>query len=82
MFWLSVPLPSFDDFKVKTKKLIEEKNSEIEALKSFVESYDKQVYIRDCLKAKKWFSLNKTNIVLKRTIFQLNNILVKFKTRP
>lgn len=76
----SVPLPSFDDFKVKTKKLIEEKNSEIEALKSFVESYDKQVYIRDCLKAKKWFSLNKTNIVLKRTIFQLNNILVKFKT--
>lgn len=76
----SVPLPSFDDFKKETKRLIEEKNSEIEALKSFVESYDKQVQHRDYLKAKKWFSLNKTNIELKRRIFQLNNILVKFKT--
>lgn len=76
----SVPLPSFDDFKKETKRLIEEKNSEIEALKSFVESYDKQVQTRDYLKAKRWFSLNKTNIELKRRIFQLNNILFKFKT--
>lgn len=76
----SVPLPSFDEFKNETKRLIEEKNSEIEALKSFVESYDKQVQTRDYLKSKKWFSINKTNIELKRRIFQLNNILVKFKT--
>lgn len=76
----SVPLPSFDNFKGETKKLIEEKNSEIEALKSFVESYDKQVQTRDYLKSKKWFSVNKTNIKLKRIIFQLTNILVKFKT--
>ena len=75
-----VPLPPFDNFKKKTKRLIEEKNSEIEALRSFVESYDKQVQTRDYLKAKKWFSLNKTNIEIKRRIFQLNNILVKFKT--
>lgn len=76
----AVPLPSFDEFKKETQRLIEEKNSEIEALKSFVESYDKQVQTRDYLKSKKWFSLNKTNIELKRRIFQLNNILVKFKT--
>ncbi len=76
----SVPLPSFDEFKKETQRLIEEKNSEIEALKSFVESYDKQVQTRDYLKSKKWFSLNKTNLKIKRRIFQLNNILVKFKT--
>ena len=76
----SVLLPSFDEFKKETQRLIEEKNSEIEALKSFVESYDKQVQTRDYLKSKKWFSLNKTNIEIKRRIFQLNNILVKFKT--
>lgn len=76
----SVPLPSFDDFKGETKKLIEEKNRETEALKSFVESYDKQVQTRDYLKSKKWFSINKSNIKLKKTILQLKNILVKFKT--
>ena len=40
----------------------------------------KQFQTRDYLKSKKWFSINKSNIKLKKLILQLKNILVKFKT--
>lgn len=40
----------------------------------------KQFQTRDYLKSKKWFSINKSNIKLKKMILQLKNILVKFKT--
>lgn len=75
-----VPLDSFEDFVLSSTKLINDKNTELEALKLFVENYDKQLQQRDDLRIKKWFNCNPENIKLKRNISHLTGILVKFKT--